>query len=263
MPVDGGPETPLPTDWGTYAQLLAGRQAIRVQPPPGRLVAQALSRQLLRPISGSAISTPRRSSKMLDADLPDEEKPNNFWPMFGSDAIYFVSDRAVRGQSRQPGSPQEREQHLEAAARRPPPMQVTQHTSGSLFWPSISSDGRTIVYEENFGSVEARREQRHKPVEVKIDIVADERENNFETRTITSEADAYHLSPSGKRAVISVEGELFTIATDRGEVHRLTHSSGARDGTCRSGRPTASGSRSSAIRAAARRFGCATNAAAA
>src|SRR5262249_43723441 len=36
-------------------------------------------------------------------------------------------------------------------------------------------------------------------------------------------------SPSGKRAVISTHGELFTIATDRGDVRRLTHTPGARD----------------------------------
>ena len=31
------------------------------------------------------------------------------------------------------------------------PVQVTHHTSGNLFFPSMSADGKTIVYEENFG----------------------------------------------------------------------------------------------------------------
>ena len=31
------------------------------------------------------------------------------------------------------------------------PVQVTHHTSGNLYFPSISADGKTIVYEENFG----------------------------------------------------------------------------------------------------------------
>jgi hypothetical protein len=30
-------------------------------------------------------------------------------------------------------------------------VQVTKHADGSLFWPSMSSDGKTIVYEDNFG----------------------------------------------------------------------------------------------------------------
>ena len=28
---------------------------------------------------------------------------------------------------------------------------MTKHTDGSLFWPSMSSDGKVIVYEDNFG----------------------------------------------------------------------------------------------------------------
>jgi tricorn protease len=65
--------------------------------------------------------------------------------------------------------------------------------------------------------------------EIKIDLVPDEKENNLETLTVTSEADSHHLSPSGKRAVISTHGELFTIATDRGEVRRLTQTPDVRE----------------------------------
>src|SRR5205807_1953376 len=109
-----------------------------------------------------------------------------------------------------------------------PPVQVTHHTSGSLFWPSISADGRTIVYEEGFGLWKLDL-ATGRSAEVKIDIVADDRENNLETVTVNGEADSYHLSPSGKRAVISVQGDLFTIATDRGDASRLTDTPGARD----------------------------------
>ncbi|HEY1375388.1 MAG TPA: S41 family peptidase, partial [Gemmataceae bacterium] len=111
-----------------------------------------------------------------------------------------------------------------------PPQQVTHHTSGSLFWPSISADGRTIVYEENFGLCKLDVSNGHgQPVHVKIDITTDPRENNLETKTVSSEADAYHLSPSGRRAVITVEGDLFTIATDRGDSRRVTRTAGVRE----------------------------------
>src|SRR6185436_4814889 len=43
-----------------------------------------------------------------------------------------------------------------------------------------------------------------------------------ELRTIQSEAEAFSLSPSTKRAAISTRGEIFTVATDRGEVQRVT-----------------------------------------
>ena len=36
------------------------------------------------------------------------------------------------------------------------------------------------------------------------------------------EAESFHLSPSTKRAAISTHGEIFTVATDRGEIQRVT-----------------------------------------
>ena len=59
-------------------------------------------------------------------------------------------------------------------------MQVTKHADGSLFWPSMSSDGKTIVYEDNFGiwklDVASGRSN-----EIKIDIGTDDKENEIES----------------------------------------------------------------------------------
>jgi tricorn protease len=108
------------------------------------------------------------------------------------------------------------------------PTQVTFHKNGSLFFPSMSADGKVIVYEENFG-IWKLDTATGKTTEVKINLVADDRDNTLETVTVNGECDSYHLSPSGKRAVISTNGELFTIATDRGDVRRLTQTPGARE----------------------------------
>src|SRR6185436_10152091 len=70
-----------------------------------------------------------------------------------------------------------------------PPQQVTHHTSGSLFWPSMTADGRMIVYEESFGLW-------------KLDL------NN------------------GRKPV---EGKMFTVATDKGDPRRVTRTPGARE----------------------------------
>src|SRR5262249_55496126 len=64
---------------------------------------------------------------------------------------------------------------------------------------------------------------------VKINITYDDKENNLENLTVSNEADSFSLSPSGKRAVISTHGELFTIATDRGETHRISNTPGVRE----------------------------------
>src|SRR5207249_11685318 len=54
-----------------------------------------------------------------------------------------------------------------------------------------------------------------------FDIVSDDQENNLQTQLV-GDADSYDLSPSGKRAVVSVRGELFTVATEKGDIRRLT-----------------------------------------
>ena len=97
-----------------------------------------------------------------------------------------------------------------------------------MFWPSLSSDGKVIVYEESFGiwKLDLATGKSH---EIKLDIAADDRENNSEVLVTNNEAESYHLSPSGKRAVVAVQGDLFTIATDRGDVHRLTSTPGVRE----------------------------------
>src|SRR5207248_10045555 len=97
----------------------------------------------------------------------------------------------------------------------------TRHSSGNLYFPSISADGKTIVYEENFGLWKLDTASG-KSAEIRINITSDVKENEVELRTVQSEAEAFSLSPSTKRAAISTHGEIFTIATDRGEVQRVT-----------------------------------------
>src|SRR5262249_2952155 len=86
-------------------------------------------------------------------------------------------------------------------------------------------------YEENFGLwlLDLAR-GKGEPREVKVHIASDDRENNQDTLTINGECDSYHLSPSGKRAAIATHGELFTLATEKGDVRRLTHTPGAPEG---------------------------------
>src|SRR5439155_13216495 len=72
-----------------------------------------------------------------------------------------------------------------------------------------------------------------KSLPIKINIVSDDKENEVETITVHNAADsitgpndagAYDLSPSTKRAAVSVHGEVFSIATDKGDIQRVTQS---------------------------------------
>jgi tricorn protease len=225
--IDGSLEQPLPTDWGVWGSYSPDGKRFAFNRHPA-----VWSRKHYR---GSYCADlwvmdvdKKGFHKLLDADLPDDRKPNNLWPMYANSEIYFVSDREVKAKAGSGEVMASRNNIWKISERGGEPVQVTHHQTGSLFWPSISSDGRTIVYEEDFGLWKLDLASG-KSMEVKVNINSDEKENNQETLTINSAADSYHLSPSGKRAVISTHGELFTIATDRGDIRRLTHTPDVRE----------------------------------
>jgi len=145
--------------------------------------------------------------------------------MWGADnAIYYVADPLPNDKSVKPGSADVRKSanniYKIPATGGGQPIQVTKHTDGNVFWPSMSADGKTIVYEDDFGiwklDVATGRTN-----EIKIDIATDEKDNEAEIETVTDEVDAFDLSPSGRRAAISVRGQILTIATDRGDITRV------------------------------------------
>ncbi len=84
----------------------------------------------------------------------------------------------------------------------------------------MSSDGKVIVYDDNFG-IWKLDVASGRSTEIKLDIATDEKENEVDIETVTNDVDAFDISPSGRRAVISARGQILTIATDRGDITRL------------------------------------------
>src|SRR5689334_12540783 len=101
--------------------------------------------------------------------------------------------------------------------------QVTHRADGNLFFPSISADGKVIVYEDNFG-IWKLDTATGKSSEIVLDIKADSKENDKHLVTI-SDAQGFHLSPSHRRAAVVAHGEIYTIAPDPGEPQRFTDTS--------------------------------------
>jgi len=220
--VDGGLEQVLPTDWGYWGSYSPDGKKFAFNRHPmvwwRKHYRGSYSADLwVMDVAGKTFK------KILDADTPDEQKPNNFWPMYGNGEIYFVSDRDVVSKPATKEVMQSANNIWKISENGGKPVQVTHHKSGSLFYPSISADGKVIVYEEDFGLWKLET-ATGKTTEIKLNIASDWKENNFEVLTINGETNGYHLSPSTKRAVISAHGEIFTIATDRGDVTRVTNS---------------------------------------
>ncbi|HEV2990625.1 MAG TPA: hypothetical protein VG759_19470, partial [Candidatus Angelobacter sp.] len=220
--VEGGLEQPVPTDWGYWGGYSPDGAKLVFNRHPMVWWRQHYRGSYAADLWVMDIKT-KKYSQLSDGDY----KGNYFWPMYAADGnIYFVSDRLPDESHIKPGS----REVLKSAnniwkipAHGGKAIQVTRHESGRLFFPSISSDGNTIVYEQDFG-IWKLDVKSGKSTPIKLNIVSDDKENLVETITVRNETDSYDLSPSTKRAAMSVHGEIFSIPTDRGDMQRVTQS---------------------------------------
>ena len=214
----GGMEKPLPLDWGYWGSYSPDGQSLAFNRHPA-----VWSRQHYRGSYAADLWVANLSSNTYTKLLGDE-RYNRYWPMWGADdAIYFVADPLPNDKSIKPGSFEVRKSAnniYRIPAKGGQPVQVTKHTDGNVFWPSMSSDGKVIVYEDNFG-IWKLDVASGRSTEIKLDIATDEKANEIDVETITNDVDAFDISPSGRRAVISARGQILTIATDRGDITRL------------------------------------------
>ncbi|MCA1618478.1 MAG: PDZ domain-containing protein [Acidobacteria bacterium] len=135
------------------------------------------------------------------------------WPMWGEGgrSLYFMSDRGGA----------ENIWRLQIGGR---PTQVTRFTDGRVLWPSISYDGRAIVFERGYGiwrldtesgrASEVRLARRGAPAGPAVERVRQ-----------TEQLQDLALSPDGKKVAFVARGEIFAAsATDGGDAVRVTHS---------------------------------------
>ena len=134
------------------------------------------------------------------------------WPLWSRDGfIYFVSDREGKGLTN----------IWRVAETGGQAEQVTRFTSGDVRFPGLSGDGKTIVFEHDFGIWKLDLASRQvKPIP--LDISAETQETLTEFKEFNSTVDDYDLGPDGKRIAFSVHGELFTAPSDEGELRQLT-----------------------------------------
>lgn len=220
VPAEGGIEQPLPTDWGYSGSYSPDGKRLAFMRHPSVWSRKHYRGQYAADLWVMDVAA-KTFTKLGDPDY----KGNYLWPMYGRNGeIYFVADRLENEKNvKYAGSEVMRSVNniWKISEKGGLPVQVTHHTDGNLFFPSISADGRTIVYEDNFGLWKLDTASG-KSTEIRIDIKSDAKENDTQLVSIRNEAEAFHLSPSNKRAAVAAHGEIFTIATDRGEPQRVS-----------------------------------------
>ncbi|HWC96444.1 MAG TPA: S41 family peptidase [Candidatus Sulfopaludibacter sp.] len=138
------------------------------------------------------------------------------WPMWARDgkSIFYMSDRS--------GAQNIWHRPLKGAAK-----QITRFTDGRVVWPSISADGRTIVFERDFRVWKLDTESG-KAAPVEIARRGSPAGPAVQHLTVNNQFQDLMLSPDGKKVAFVSHGEVFAAsAKDGGEAARLTQTPAA------------------------------------
>jgi tricorn protease len=203
--LDGGMEQNAGSDMGIYASYSPDGKRLAINRK-----SQSYWRKYYRGSAQSDVTVMDVASKKF-TDLTDFDGMDT-WPMWSAEGhIYFVSDREGNGLTNiwrvaESGGKAER---------------ITSFKSGDVRWPAISADGKTIVFEHDFGVWKLDVASR-KVTPLKFDIAAETQESLSEVRDFNSQVDDYDLAPSSRRIAFSIHGEIFTAPVEEGDLRQIT-----------------------------------------
>jgi Tol biopolymer transport system component/C-terminal processing protease CtpA/Prc len=127
------------------------------------------------------------------------------WPMWaaGGRGLFYMSDRG--------GAENIWQKPLGGGAAR----QVTKFDRGRLVWPSISYDGRTIVFERDFG-VWTLDTETGRAARVALQRRGASAGPSVERLRMTDQLQELALAPDGKKVAFVARGEIFAASTTEG-----------------------------------------------
>ncbi len=204
--VDGGASKNAGPDMGTAGTFSPDGTKLAINRK-----AQSYWRKYYRGAYQSDVTVMDLASKTFK-DLTEFDGMDS-WPMWANDGrIYFVSDRDPNAQSNLWYVPESGGDAVK----------VTDFKDGDVRFPSISSDGKTVVFERDFGI--SKLDLASKTVTpLHFDIAAETQESLTEFRDFNSTVDDYDVAPNGRRVAFAVHGRIFTAPTDEnGELRQIT-----------------------------------------
>ena len=142
------------------------------------------------------------------------DRRHDVCPMWGADGmIYFVSERDGIFNI------------WKISPKGGQPVQVTSHRDDGVQFPSMSPDGKTIAYENNF-ELWTLAVPGGSPKRVTVDMEFDEKLNAIDVLTSKGKSDGFHPSPDGDYVAVDYHGEVFIVPSDPevGEKKQVTAS---------------------------------------
>ena len=151
--------------------------------------------------------------KMADSKVTDFEGTDRI-PMWIGDKIYFSSDRSrvlnIWRLDPETGAAEQLTDHTKYDVRRP-------------------SEGAGMIVYELGGDIWMLDIDSGKTAKVDIRVSSDAPELRPYLRKVDRLITDIDISPSGKRALVSARGEVFTVPLEHGPTRNLTNSSGSRE----------------------------------
>jgi Tol biopolymer transport system component/C-terminal processing protease CtpA/Prc len=139
----------------------------------------------------------------------------DLWPMWSPDGrrLYFMSDR-------------DGNENLWSVEIGGQAKQLTHFKGERVLWPTISADGKSVVFERKFGLWKMDTASGTAvPIAVALQGVASS--PAVEHRRITDRFGDMALSPDGKKVVFTARGDVFAAsAKEAGEAMRVTNTEG-------------------------------------
>jgi tricorn protease len=157
----------------------------------------------------------REIRQLTDVDMRNfRQHTHDASPMWGADGmIYFASERDGTFNI------------WRIAAAGGAPEQYTRHVGDGVKYPSISPDGRTIIYEYGF-ELWAVDVPAGQPRRIQVELAFDPRSNLVEWVSTQNRADGFAPSPTGDFVAVDLRGEIFIVPSepDFGEKTQVTRS---------------------------------------
>ena len=158
----------------------------------------------------------KRITRLTDTDLKQFRTfTQDVYPMWGRDGqIYFSSERSGIFNI------------YRIAPSGGAAEQITRHTDDGVQFPSMSPDGSTIAYENEF-EIWTLKTGARTPTRVTIDLAFDPSTNLVSYLPSQNRVDGFAITPDGDYAAIDFHGEIFIVPSDPdyGEKRQVTSSS--------------------------------------
>ena len=206
LPIDGAP--PEPMGMGV-ARLGMMKQDATLLAYNRALPSTAVWRKAFRGNSCPGITVQDLKTgdihDITNTDMHDyRNHVNDVYPMWGSDGmIYFSSERdgtyniwriSPRGGAAQ---------------------QVTHLKQGGVFYPSISPDGKKIIFQSEF-DLWTLDLPNGTPKKLSIPLSFDPKDSNLEILTSDSRADGFSPSPNGDYVAVDFHGDIHIVPSEQG-----------------------------------------------